>query len=173
MEPVVNGTCLLNSDGVHPDRCAALGILEQDKCFWKSWKVKSFLNLIDMLQCELLWYHCVDFSFVRVNCSVISYPLSGSKLSSFFLKLVIIPHLIFCRLYFCVIKQINPIEFSYFLKKKMLTVHTCCIVILSEIPPIRIFCISRFITPHKANMYRHTNIYTHQIVDLSGGVSFG
>lgn len=87
MEPVVNGTCLLNSDGVHPDRCVALGILEQDKCFWKSWKVKSFLNLTDMLQCELLWYHCVDFSFARVNCSVISYPLSRSKLSSFFFKI--------------------------------------------------------------------------------------
>lgn len=33
MEPVVNGACLLNSNGVNPDRCAALGILEQNKCF--------------------------------------------------------------------------------------------------------------------------------------------
>lgn len=41
VETVANGACFLCScDGVHSDICAAFVILEQNKCFWESWRAK-------------------------------------------------------------------------------------------------------------------------------------
>lgn len=116
-----------------------------------------------------LWYHCVDFSFVGVNCSVISHPLSGTNTSSFFL-ISGYSTFDFCHLNFYETKQIILFKFFPFSTKENVDCSHMLHCDSSPDPQVAFSVYLVFITLHKAIVYIHITSYS--IAYLSGGVSF-